>query len=275
MKTSPLLSALSLALAASAATAQTAPGSSASPDYSYRIDSVPGASHRVTITSFNGPFHYRDMALTPRNCGSSPGVPVPRAAEMLLFVPSNGPIHAEFRVPASSGGSCEFVTEFDLKAQDRPPSTNEVNPETPGQGQKPRMKLVPEITDLSAADPLQIGRIATQWGSVVTLPASQAVARNNGICYFAYSYLSINAGPGHAEGSTNALTLNPPNGPLLAVDDLPAQLPMSAATVRGRIGLPSGFSTVVLEVDAPNYVPETNETNNLRNISINVQGNCY
>lgn len=275
MKTSILLSALMLALAANAAAAQTAPGSSTAPEYTYRIDGTPGAGYRATLTAFHGPFHYRDIPLTPQGCGASPGTPVSSAAELIVFVQPTGPIHAEFHVPASSGGACEFVTVFDLKAEDRPPSTQEVDPEMPGQGQKPRMKEVPEITDLSAADPVRIGRTMTQWGGVAVIPASQAVLRRNGVCYFPYSYLSINAGPGHAEGSSNALTLGTPNGPLLALDDLAAQLPMSAATVQGRIGLPSGLSLVVLEVDAPGYVPETNPYNNVRRVMVDVTGSCY
>lgn len=274
MKTSTLLSALMLALAATTAAAQTAPGGAAAPEYTYRIHSTPGAGYLATITSFNGPFHYRDMPLTPQGCGASPGTPVSSAAVLWLFVQPTGPIHAVFRVPASSGGACEFVTAFDLKAEDRPPSTQEVDPEMPGQGQKPRMKEVPEITDLSAADPVRIGRTMAQWGGYVTVPAVQAVARRNGQCYFPYSYLSINAGPGHAEGSSNALTLAQPDGPLLALDDLAAQLPMSAATVQGRIGLPSGLSLVVLEIDAPGYVPETNGFNNVRHLLVEVQGSC-
>ena len=50
---------------------------------------------------------------------------------------------------------------------------------------------------------------------------------------------------------------------------------MSAATVQGRVGLPSGLSTLVLEIDAPEYVPETNEYNNVRRVILDVQGSCY
>ncbi|HSX60806.1 MAG TPA: hypothetical protein VLF18_11455 [Tahibacter sp.] len=274
MKTSILLSALLLALAANTASAQAAPGSSPL-EYTYRIDSVAGAGYRATLTAFHGPFQYRDMPMTPQGCGASAGSPVSSAAELIVFVQPTGPIHAKFRAPSTSGGSCEFVTEFDLKAEDRPPSTQEVDPEMPGQGQKPRMKEVPEILDLSAADPVRIGRTMTQWGGVAVIPASQAVLRRNGTCYFPYSYLSINAGPGHAEGSSNALTLGAPDGPLLALDDLAAQLPMSAATVSGRIGLPSGLSLVVLEIDAPGYVPETIAYNNVRRVMVDVTGSCY
>lgn len=275
MKTSTLLSALMLALAATTAAAQTAPGASTAPEYTYRIDGVAGAGYRVTLTAFHGPFQYRDMALTPQGCGSSPGTPVSSLAELTLFVQPTGPIQAHFSVPASSGGTCHFETDFNLKAEDRPPSTSEVDPEMPPQGgNKPRMKEVPEITDLSAADPVMIGRTLTQWGGAATVPASQAILRRNGVCYFPYSYINVNAGPGHAEGSSNALTLNQANGPLLSLVDLPAQLPMSAVTVQGRVGLRSGLSLVVLDVEAPGYVPETNEYNNVRHVLVDVQGSC-
>lgn len=274
MKTSILLSALMLGLAANAAVAQTAPGSSASPDYSYRITSAATGAYLVTITSFNGPFHYRDMPLTPQGCGTSPGTPITNAAELWLFPQPSGVLSAEFRVPASSGGTCRFTTTFDLKAEDRP-KHEEPDPESPPQGQKLQLWEVPDSpTDLSAADPLQIGPTLTQWGGTAVVLASQAVAHRNNLCYFPYSYLSINAGPGHAEGSSNALTLSIPGGPLLALDDLPAQLPMSATAVKGRIGLPSGLSVVVVEVDAPGYVPETNEYNNVRRVLVDVQGSC-
>ncbi|HSX60807.1 MAG TPA: hypothetical protein VLF18_11460 [Tahibacter sp.] len=274
MKSSTLLSALMLALAANAATAQTAPGSSANPDYSYRIDRDAAGAYLVTLTSFHGPFHYRDMALTPQGCGASPGSPITSAAELWLFPQPTGVLSAEFRVPASSGGSCRFSTTFDLKAEDRP-QHEEPDPESPPQGQKLQLWEMPDSpTDLSAADPVQIGPTPTQWGSTAVVPAAQADARRNGLCYFAYSYLSTNAGPGHAEGTSNALTLSAPGGPLLALDDLPAQLPMSATVVDGRIGLPSGISVVVVEVDAPAYVPETSETNNVRRVVVDVQGSC-
>lgn len=275
MKTSTLLSALMLALAANAATAQTAPGSSPSPDYSYRINRAATGAWLVTLTSFHGPFHYRDMVLTPQGCGSNPGTPVSSAAQLWVTPQSTGPYHAEFRVPASSGGTCMFTKPFDLKAEDRP-THEEPDPESPPQGQK-QLQLweVPDgPTDLSAADPLQIGETMTQWGGYATVFASQAVARRNNLCYFPYSYLTINAGPGFAEGTSNALTLSVPDGPLLALDDQPALLPMSATPVKGKIGLPSGLSVVVLEIDAPAYVPETNEYNNLRRVLVDVQGSC-
>lgn len=270
MKTSNLLSAVLLALTASAAQAQSA----AAPEYTYRIDSTPGAGYRATLTAFHGPFHYRDIPLIPTGCGSNVGTPIADDAELTVFVQPTGPIQAKFQVPSTSGGSCSFDADFDLKALDRPPSTNEVDPEMPGQGQKPRMKRVPEINDLSAADPVQIGGTLTQWGSFAAIPASQAVLKRNGVCYFPYSYISLNAGPGHAEGSSNTLRLNGPNGPLLSLKDLPALQPMSATTVTGRIGLPSGLSIIAVEVDAPEYVPETNEFNNVRRVLVDVTGSC-
>ena len=276
MKPRVLISALLLALSASAAHAQAAPGS-ADPEYTYRVTVDSTGAYRVTVTSFNGPFHYRDVPLLPQNCSGSAGSPVTGAAEMLLFVQPSGPIHAEFHVPISGGGfGCEIVGEFDLKALDQPPSTSQVDPEMPGQGQKPRMKELPDgINDLRAADPVQIGRSFINWGDVTTLPAWQATFRRSGVCYFPYRYITLNAGPGTAEGTSNSLRRNSVNGQLLALDDLPALSPMSATTVNGQIGLPSGLSTIVLEADAPEYLAESNEYNNLRSVVVNVLGSCY
>ncbi|WP_313919941.1 hypothetical protein [Tahibacter sp.] len=276
MKTQVLLSALLLALSATAAHAQSAPGS-ADPEYTYRVTVNAAGAYRVTVTSFNGPFHYRDVPLLPQNCSGNAGSPVTGAAEMLLFVQPSGPIHAEFHVPMTGGGSgCEIAGEFDLKALDRPPSTSQVDPEMPGQGQKPRMKELPDgINDLRAADPVQIGRNFINWGDVTSLPARQATFRRNGVCYFPYRYITLNAGPGTAEGTSNSLRRNTINGQLLAFDDLPALSPMTATTVNGLIGLPSGWSTIVLEADAPEYLAESSEFNNVRSVVVNVQGSCY
>lgn len=277
MKTQVLISALLLALSATAAHAQAAPGS-ADPEYTYRVTVNSAGAYGVTVTSFNGPFHYRDVPLLPQNCSGSAGSPVTGAAEMLLFVQPSGPIHAEFHVPMSGGGfGCEIVGEFDLKALDRPPSTNEVDPEMPPQGgHKPRMKELPDgINDLRAADPVQIGRNLVNWGEYMTLSASHATVRRSGVCFFPYRYITLNAGPGTAEGTTNSLRRNGINGQLLAFDDLPALSPMSATTVSGQIGLPSGVSTIVLEADAPDYLTESSEYNNLRSVVVNVQGSCY
>lgn len=270
MKTRPLFSALLLALSAGTAGAQSAPA----PDYTYRIDGGGTAGYRVTITAFHGPFHYRDVPLSPRNCSGSPGTPVTAAAELRLFDQPGGPLHAEFHVPASSGGtSCEYFGSFDLKAADRP-VIHEVDPESPPQGQKPRMKEVPEISDLSAADPVQIGPAVVQWGDTATVSATQATRRRGGICYFPYRYLTIDGGPGHVEGTNNSLRLGSATGPLLALDDLPALQPLTSAASEGVIGLAAGTSIVVVEVDAPGYVPETSETNNLRRVIVDVQGSC-
>jgi len=277
MKTQVLISALLLALGATTAHAQAAPGST-DPEYTYRVTTDAAGGYRVTVTSFNGPFHYRDVPLLPRNCSGSAGSPVTSAAEMLLFVQPSGPIHAEFHVPMSSGGSgCEIAGEFDLKALDRPPSTNEIDPEMPPQGgHKPRMMELPDgINDLRAADPVQIGRNLVNWGDYMTLSASHATVRRSGVCYFPYRYITLNAGPGTAEGTSNSLRRNGVNGPLLAFDDLPALRPMSATTVSGQVGLPSGLSTIVLEADAPAYLSESSEYNNLRSVIVNVQGSCY
>lgn len=276
MKTQVLISALLLALSATAAHAQAAP--STDPEYTYRVTVNSAGAYRVTVTSFNGPFHYRDVPLLPRNCSGNAGSPVTGAAEMLLFVQPSGPIHAEFHVPMTGGGSaCEIFGEFDLKALDRPPSTNEVDPEMPPQGtHKPRMKELPDgINDLRAAEPVQIGRYLINWGDTTTLPASQATARRSGVCFFPYRYITLNAGPGTAEGTSNSLRRNGINGQLLAFDDLPALSPMTATTVNGLIGLPSGLSTIVLEADAPDYLAESSEYNNLRSVVVNVQGSCY
>lgn len=271
MNTRTLLSALLLALSAGAACAQTAPA----PDYTYRVDSAGTAGWRATITAYHGPFHYRDLVLTPRYCSGNPGTPDSAAAEMRVFPQASGPWPAEFRVPMSGGGAnCELFVGFDLKNHDQPPTTQEVDPEMPGQGQKPRMKEVPDTTDLAAADPVLIGPAILQWGDQATIPASQATRRRNGLCYFPYRYLVLDAGPGHAEGTSASLRLNGPTGTLLAYDDLPALQPLSTAAASGTIGLPSGSSIVVIEVDAPDYVPETSETNNLRRVLIDVQGSC-
>lgn len=273
MKTPALFCALLLSFAATAHAQSTAPA--ADPDYSYRIDSAVGGGLRVTLTAFHGPFHYRDVALTPQGCSGPTGSPVAGAAEMYVFAQASGPLLAEFSVPMSAGGAnCRMHTSLLLKDNDRPPSTNEVDPEMPGQGQKMRMKQLPEITDLSAADPLLLGSTLTYWGASVTVPATQAALRRSGYCYFDYRYLTINAGPGHAEGTSNTLRRGGPNGQLLAIDELPALTPMDAAGSSGRIALPPGLSVVVVDVDAAEYVPETNEANNLRRVIVFVQGSC-
>lgn len=271
MNIRPLFSALLLALSASAACAQVAPA----PDYTYRVDSAGTAGWRATITAYHGPFHYRDLVLTPRYCSGNPGTPDSAAAGLRVFPQTSGPWPAEFRVPMSGGGAnCELFIEFDLKDHDRPPVFHEVDSEMPGQGQKPRMKEVPDITDLAAADPVLIGPAILQWGGQAAIPAEQATRKRNGVCYFPYRYLILDAGPGHAEGTSASLRLNGPAGTLLAYDDLPALQPLSTASASGVIGLPAGSSIVVIEADAPDYVPETSETNNLRRVQIDVQGSC-
>jgi hypothetical protein len=271
MKTRLLFSALLLALSAGAACAQVAPA----PDYTYRVNSAGTAGWRATITAYHGAFHYRDLVLTPRYCTGNPGTPDSAAAEMRVYQQASGPWSADFRVPMSGGGAnCELFIEFDLKDHDRPPIFHEVDTEMPGQGQKPRMKEVPDPTDLAAADPVLIGPAILQWGDQAAIPATQATRRRNGVCYFPYRHLTLNAGPGHAEGTSTSLRLNGPTGSLLAYDDLPALQPLSTASASGMIGLPSGSSIVVIEVDAPDYVPESSETNNLRRVLIDVQGSC-
>jgi hypothetical protein len=271
MKRHILLSALLLAFAANAT--QIAPDA----DYTYRIERS-ATGHRLTATSFDGPFHYRDIPLLPHGCSGDAGMPAAASASMFVLAQQAGPYHAEFRVPMSSGGaSCELVGEFDLHAQDQPTTTTagEVDREGPGQGGNVQLAMLPDgINDLQAADPLQLGRSYLVWGDTVVLPEAHAIMRRGGVCYFPYRYVTINAGPGSAEGTSNSLRAMSVGGPLLAFDDLPALRPLSDTLVRGQIGLPPGLSTVVLEIDAPGYARESSESNNLRSLTVDVQGSC-
>lgn len=271
MKRHTLLSALLLAFAANAT--QIPPGA----DYTYRIDRS-GSGYELTVTGFQGPFHYRDMPLVPQHCSGDAGTPVMAGATMQVNTQDGSPYHARFRAPMSSGGaSCEIVGEFDLQAQDLPTTTTagEVDREGPGQGGNVQLAMLPDgINDLQAADPLQLGRSFLNWGDVVALPAAQATARRGGVCYFPYRYMTINAGPGSAEGTSNSLRAMNANGPLLAFNDLPALRALSGTPVHGQVGLPPGLTTMVLEVDAPGYARESSESNNLRSLTVDVQGSC-
>lgn len=270
MKRHILLSALLLAFAANAT--HIPPDA----DYTYRVDRG-GTGYQLTVTSFDGPFHYRDIPLLPQQCSGDAGMPAVASANMFVLVQA-GPYHAEFRVPMSSGGaSCELVGEFDLAAQDLPTTTTagEVDREGPGQGGNVQLAMLPDgINDLQAADPIQLGRSFINWGDAVVLPTAHAIARRGGVCYFPYRYLTINAGPGTAEGTSNSLRATSVSGPLLAFNDLPALRPLSNTLVGGQIGLPPGPSIMVLEIDAPGYAQESSESNNLRSLTVDVQGSC-
>jgi hypothetical protein len=269
-----IATALLLALGAATSVAQACNGT---PDFTLRVEAASGSAggpggYKATLTSFAFPRHFRDIPLFPASCSGLPGTPVVGDATLTLHPAISGG-GTTLRIPMSGGGaSCALYSEFDLTSG-IDPTCNEPDQEMPGQT---KMQIVetPEITDLGAASPVQVGPVTTQWGTAITLLASQASKRRSGQCYFRYRYVTINNGPGVSEGTENSLTLNSPTGQLLALDLTRALESVQTDVSSGLLALPEGQSMIVLTLDAGEYVPETSEGNNLRRLQVNVQGSC-
>ncbi|MEO8673914.1 MAG: hypothetical protein ABI411_21600 [Tahibacter sp.] len=243
--------------------------------YTLSISTDASGLRKATLGSLNGPFRYADIPLLAQNCTNSAS-PLLLSEATLLDVSTTSQRRAELRVPLASGGGCALVGAFGLSAEDKPPVHTEPDGRGPGQGQaQMQMKLIiSPATDLKAAEPVKLGAHVHAWGDSFNLPATEAASRAAGICLFRYSYTTINGGPGVSGFTGNALSLDSVEGPLLALDALPALTPGATLGASGSIALTSGASTVVLQLDAPEFVDETSEANNVRRIDVNVTGSC-
>lgn len=272
-RSTSILLAAAAAAAALPLQAQVSGREGTNPSHTLRITPVAGG-YTATLTSFSGPYRYRNVVLRAEGCGSAGPQPpflIPKAT--LISVTPNSR-NMRLRVPDSRGGSCALVGELSLVAEDDPPiHPDDDTPIQGGSGIKPPMELPDMLTlDVSAAPTVQLGSSNFYWGSQASLDASQALVRGGGVCTFAYSYKTLNNG-GVAESTDNALSLST-GGALLVRNGLPALHRGDVITSSGGLSLRPGWSTVVLSVDSPDWLPEVSETNNSYAIRVRVTGSC-
>lgn len=267
--------ALAAAFAAAAAPlqAQLAGGRTENPSHTLRIDPL-AAGYSATLTSFSGPYRYRNVALHAEHCGSAGAQPPFHIAAATLTPVAGTARRMQLRVPAGRSAFCELVGQFDLVVDDDPP----INPDddTPiqgGSGVKPPL-VWPDMfnLDFAAAPSVQLGGTTFRWGGEAKLDTSQALASGGGVCTFGYSYKTVNNG-GVAESTDNRLSLAE-GAELLARNGLPALHRGESIVSSGGLQLRPGWSTLVLSVDSDGWLPEVDESNNFYAIRVRVTGSC-
>lgn len=272
-RTTSVLLAAAVAAAASPLQAQVPPATGTNPSHTLRITPA-AAGYSATLTSFSGPYRYRNVPLHAEGCGTVGPQPPFLIDKATLKRVTPGARQMRLRVPAGPGGVCLLVGDFALEVDDTPPiDADDDSPIQGGSGVKPPLELPDMLTlDISAAPTAQLGGRTVYWGSDVTLDASRALVRGGGVCTFAYSYKTANNG-GVAESTDNTLSLAA-GGALLARNGLPALHRGDAITASGGLGLRPGWSTLVLNVDSPDWLPEVSETNNSHALRVRVTGSC-
>lgn len=272
-RSSMLVLAAACAVVAAPLQAQLTGGRTENPSHTLRIDPV-AAGYSATLTSFSGPYRYRNVALQAEHCGSA-GVQPPYHIDKATLKPIAGTARRmQLRVPTGRSGLCELVGQFDLISDDDPPiNPDDDNPIQGSSGIKPPL-VWPDLfeLDFAAAPTVQLGGTTFRWGSEAKLDTSQALASGGGVCTFGYSYKTVNNG-GVAESTDNTLSLAE-GSQLLARNGLPALHRGEAPVSSGGLQLRPGWSTLVLSVDSDGWLPEIDESNNLYALRVRVTGSC-
>lgn len=135
---------------------------------------------------------------------------------------------------------------------------------------KPMMLQLP---DLVAAPEVSIAGRPAAWGGAVSVDASAARQKENGICRFPLQYGVRNTGNGASSGFATAVSVSTNPG---ATADHPWQplAPGGSAKNADTIALKSGLNQVTLAIDARGAVKETNERNNEYRLNVTVHGEC-
>lgn len=268
-----VLLAAAVAAAALPLHAQVSGPAGISPSHTLRITPA-AAGYAATLTSFSGPYRYRNVPLHPEGCGSTGAQPPYLIDKATLKRVTPGTREMRLRLPTSRDENCLLVGDFTLAVDDTPPiDADDDTPIQGGSGVKPPLEWPDLFTlDISAAPALQLGGSTFFWGGEARLDAAQALVRGDGVCTFAYSYRTLNNG-GVAESTDNTLSLAT-GGAVLVRNGLPALHRNDAITSAGGLQLRPGWSTLVLSVDSPDWLPEVSETNNDYAVRVHVTGRC-
>lgn len=128
------------------------------------------------------------------------------------------------------------------------------------------------LPDITSGPNITVGTQATQWGGIVAVNAAEARRMHDGVCDFAIRHTAHNNGAS-ATGTFGRRWTNsnvsgswdmiyppiPPNGTLERVDTLP---------------LKPGRNVLYLTLDSGNAVAESNENNNLFQVTVDLNGVC-
>ena len=135
---------------------------------------------------------------------------------------------------------------------------------------KPMMLQLPDL--VAAAEVSVAGRTAA-WGGAVTIDATAARQKDNGVCRFPIQYGVRNTGNGASSGFATALSVSTTPGATADHSWLPL-VPGGSARNMDSIPLKPGLNQVTLAIDARGSVKETNERNNEYRLGVTVNGQC-
>lgn len=135
---------------------------------------------------------------------------------------------------------------------------------------KPMMLQLP---DLVAAPEVSVAGRPAAWGGTVTIDATAARQKDNGICRFPVQYGVRNIGSGVSAGFATALSVSTNTGATADHSWLPVTPGGSAKNI-DTIPLKPGLNQVTLTIDTRGGVKETNERNNEYRLTVTVNGQC-
>jgi hypothetical protein len=128
------------------------------------------------------------------------------------------------------------------------------------------------LPDITSAPGVVVGARNVQWGGIVSVNASEARGVHDGACDFAIRHSAQNASTAAAGGFSRRWTNSnvagtwemsypsiPANGSVERVDTLP---------------LKPGRNMLYLTLDSGNAVAESNESNNLFRVAVDLAGVC-
>lgn len=131
------------------------------------------------------------------------------------------------------------------------------------------LTLLPDIT---STEQLKVGGMPVAWGGTVTVDASQAVSKNNGLCEFQIEYSVHNIGKATAGNFRSLWTNSAVNGSWH--HDWSPITPGGVRSEKDLIPLKPGKNVLQLVLDDLHQLQESNETNNTFHVNVNVTGSC-
>jgi hypothetical protein len=125
--------------------------------------------------------------------------------------------------------------------------------------------------DVTSKHGITIGQTFAPWGTLVTVPVSQASKMERGKCAFRLSYDMINQSQVAAVLFKNTLSAGPS---IVSTNDSLVLHGLQGKQVNTLAWLSPGTYDLILRLDAGNSVPESNENNNVMRVRLTLDGKC-
>jgi hypothetical protein len=131
------------------------------------------------------------------------------------------------------------------------------------------LTLLPDIT---STEQLKVAGIAVAWGGTVTVDASQALSKKNGLCEFQVEYMVRNIGKATTGNFRSLWTNSAVSGSWH--HDWSSITPGGVKSEKDLMPLKPGKNVLQLVLDDLHQLQESNEKNNTFHVNVNVTGSC-